>query len=318
MARIRCIKPEFWTSEQVGACSLGARLLFIGMWNFCDDNGIHQASPIRLKAEVFPMDDCTKDQVSSWVSELASAGLLNEYQVGGTPYWQVTGWKHQKIDKPTYKFPHPNGAIPVSPDRPEPKSPLRNNSRDRRELMALVCERDGSTCAYCGADDRSALELDHIIAVERGGGDDMGNLCAACSSCNRSKGVLSVLEFAARRNLSIVDMSPIIRRHVDETSPPEGKGREGSGKEGMSEAVSFVFEGSVIRLTKKDFETWHSSFSAIPDLRAELTSIDAWLMERGRTKDWFGAAAGMLSNKQQKIISAKSSKLPINQHILRV
>ena len=41
MARIRTIKPEFWTSEQVVDCSPTARLLFIGLWNFCDDGGVH-------------------------------------------------------------------------------------------------------------------------------------------------------------------------------------------------------------------------------------------------------------------------------------
>jgi len=34
MARIRTIKPEFWTAEQVMELSRDARLLFIGMWNF--------------------------------------------------------------------------------------------------------------------------------------------------------------------------------------------------------------------------------------------------------------------------------------------
>ena len=48
MARIRTVKPEFWTSEQVAECTPIARLAFIGIWNFCDDNGIHPASIKRL------------------------------------------------------------------------------------------------------------------------------------------------------------------------------------------------------------------------------------------------------------------------------
>ncbi len=44
MARIRSIKTEFWTAEQVMECSPIARLLFIGMWNFCDDGGNHPAT----------------------------------------------------------------------------------------------------------------------------------------------------------------------------------------------------------------------------------------------------------------------------------
>lgn len=107
MARIRSIKPEFWTSEQVAECSPTARLLFVGLWNFADDAGRHQASTKRLKMEVFPGDTCSDSEVAAWVAELVRVGLLFEYEVQGETYWQVTGWHHQKIDKPTVKYPAP-------------------------------------------------------------------------------------------------------------------------------------------------------------------------------------------------------------------
>lgn len=107
MARIRTIKPEFWASEQIMECSPTARLLFIGMWNFCDDGGNHSASVKTIKAEVFPGDDIGIDVVSGLVSELVSQGLLFEYEVAGKHYWHVTGWHHQKIEKPTVKHPEP-------------------------------------------------------------------------------------------------------------------------------------------------------------------------------------------------------------------
>jgi hypothetical protein len=56
-SRMRTVKPEFWTSEQVVECSPNARLLFIGLWNFCDDSGIHPAATKRLKRDVFPADN---------------------------------------------------------------------------------------------------------------------------------------------------------------------------------------------------------------------------------------------------------------------
>lgn len=107
MARIRTVKPEFFTSEQVAECSPNARLLFIGMWCFCDDQGVHPASTARLKMEVFPGDDLTKSQIADMVAELVAHGLLQEYDVEGQKYWLVTGWKHQKIDKPSRKYPLP-------------------------------------------------------------------------------------------------------------------------------------------------------------------------------------------------------------------
>ncbi|STV36571.1 primosomal protein I [Klebsiella pneumoniae] len=45
MARIRTVKPEFWTDEKVVECSIPARLLFIGLFNFANDNGMPERSP---------------------------------------------------------------------------------------------------------------------------------------------------------------------------------------------------------------------------------------------------------------------------------
>ncbi len=108
MSRIRTIKPEFWTSEQVISCSPHARLLYIGLWNFCDDNGVHPASLVRIKAEIFPGDDFSTSAIHQWIDQLISNNLLCAYSDGDKPYWLVTGWKnHQRIDKPNYRYPLP-------------------------------------------------------------------------------------------------------------------------------------------------------------------------------------------------------------------
>lgn len=98
MARIRTIKPEFWTSEQVTECSLSARLLFIGMWNFADDGGNLAASVKTAKMQIFPADNI---DIAPLVHELLSVGLLVEYHVNGRNYWHITGWKHQQINRPS-------------------------------------------------------------------------------------------------------------------------------------------------------------------------------------------------------------------------
>jgi len=105
MARIRSIKPEFWSSEQVVECSPTARLLFIGLWNFCDDGGNHPASTKTLKMEVFPGDCFPDSAIKTMVEELLEHGLLVEYVVDNKSYWHVTGWHHQKIEKPNKKYP---------------------------------------------------------------------------------------------------------------------------------------------------------------------------------------------------------------------
>lgn len=135
MARIRTIKPEFWTSEQITECSPSARLLFIGLWNFCDDSGIHPANSKRLLMEVFPAGDFTRIEVDGFIGELIQHGLLTQYSVEDTQYWIVTGFtKHQKIDQPTHRFPHPDGVIPANARRLNSANKGSNSSNNRRAL----------------------------------------------------------------------------------------------------------------------------------------------------------------------------------------
>lgn len=130
MARIRTTKPEFWTSQQVVGCSMNARLLFIGLWNFCDDHGIHPAEPKRLKMEVFPGDDCTIEQIADWIGELVQADLLREYEADGRRYWLVTGWHHQRIDRPSYKHP-----LPPANDSANAQGILDEHSSNNRRTL---------------------------------------------------------------------------------------------------------------------------------------------------------------------------------------
>lgn len=120
MARIRSIKPEFWTSEQVMECQPLARLLFIGIWNFCDDGGNHPASEKTIKAQVFPGDDIDSTTIRLLLDELSKNGLLSFYGDSGRTYLHVNGWHHQKIDKKTFKFPRfPGAENSDTPEKPQ-------------------------------------------------------------------------------------------------------------------------------------------------------------------------------------------------------
>lgn len=45
----------------------------------------------------------------------------------------------------------------------------------------FVLDRDGWVCAYCN---RDADTVDHVLAKNNGGTDDVSNLVAACRECN--------------------------------------------------------------------------------------------------------------------------------------
>jgi hypothetical protein len=113
MARIRSIKPEFWTDEKVVAISPLARLVFIGLWNFVDDYGRAPYSPARLKMQILPADPA---DILEILGEIRRASLITVYQVDGKEFLEVSGFvKHQKVDKRAASK-HP--APPISPESP--------------------------------------------------------------------------------------------------------------------------------------------------------------------------------------------------------
>lgn len=127
MARIRSIKPEFWSSEQVMECSTTARLLFIGLWNFCDDAGNHTLSIKTIKAEIFPADEIDLATIQRLLDELSSNELIVYYAHENKHFLHVTGWQHQKIEKPTVKHP------PYNPEKSVPsRRPVADQSTPER------------------------------------------------------------------------------------------------------------------------------------------------------------------------------------------
>lgn len=107
MARIRTIKPEFWTDEKLVECTPVARLLFIGLLNFADDNGNLTDSSVRIKMQIFPADTI---DVLPLLKELITHGLLSEYSVNCNKYLHIKGFKsHQVINRPS------KSAIPEPP-----------------------------------------------------------------------------------------------------------------------------------------------------------------------------------------------------------
>lgn len=74
-------------------------------------------------------------------------------------------------------------------------------AEDWQIIRAIVFERDGYACFYCGADKK--LEGDHIIPLSRGGSNVPANIATACRACNLSKGTKSLEEWQA--NLASTD-----------------------------------------------------------------------------------------------------------------
>lgn len=106
--RARNIKPGFFLNDQLGECSIAARLAFIGLWAVADREGRLVYRPKRLRAEIFPYDDVDMAQL---VGELERNELVVIYEVEGVQYlWIPNFRKHQTV--------HPNEQESVLPPCP--------------------------------------------------------------------------------------------------------------------------------------------------------------------------------------------------------
>ncbi len=114
--RIRTIKPEFWTSITIARLPFTARLTFIGLWNYVDDEGRGVDDGRLIKAALWPLDDViSPDTIEQFMVFLAVEGLIDRYEVGGLRYFSVTSWsEHQSISKPRpSKLPEPSSGTPT-------------------------------------------------------------------------------------------------------------------------------------------------------------------------------------------------------------
>jgi|GEM_PF-941252 len=108
MARIRTIKPEFFTSEDIVRLSPLARLFYIGLWCEADREGRLTWKPFTLKLRYLPADPVDIDEISS---ELINNKLLITYKVDNEEYAFIPKFlKHQVINmkEAQSKIPYPN------------------------------------------------------------------------------------------------------------------------------------------------------------------------------------------------------------------
>lgn len=229
MARIRTIKPEFWTDEKIVQLPYEARLLFIGMWNFCDDEGYLWNEPERIRMQVLPNDDV---DISGIIDLLCASGFIESYITDDDRrYIKIAHFSdHQKVDHPT------KSKIFRESSR---KSTIPANVR-RLVAKKYGCKQGESIeveCYYCGSPGRinwwntnkgkpnpwvsfSQLELDHLHPESKGGETTVDNIVLSCRECNRSKHDKDLMRFV------------VSSREDSRTLAPEGKGMEGNGMEG--------------------------------------------------------------------------------------
>lgn len=140
--RIRSIRPEFWSSEDIASLSWEHRLIYIGLWSYVDDNGVGRDNAKLIAADLFPLEDVPPVMsIHGALSEYSKRGMITRYTVDGKPYLHVSEFlTHQKINRPSdgrYPLPtSPNavihGALTEGSVRAQPEMPLGEGEKGRR------------------------------------------------------------------------------------------------------------------------------------------------------------------------------------------
>lgn len=125
MARIRTIKPTFFTSLTVAGLTPEQRLTFIGLWTHVDDEGRCVDDARLIKAALWPLDDRTAADVDTDLWALTEASLIVRYVLSERSYLAVRNWgEHQRINRSTTSnLPDPEEGAP----RPVPPRPTCGN-----------------------------------------------------------------------------------------------------------------------------------------------------------------------------------------------
>lgn len=110
MARIRTVKPEFWTDEKTGPMSGQAKCLFLGLLNLADDYGVVEYRPGEWKVKIFPYDSNTTPVVVEKIlgDELLPSSAVEVFSYvypDATPplrFLFIRNFcKHQVVNKPS-------------------------------------------------------------------------------------------------------------------------------------------------------------------------------------------------------------------------
>ncbi len=109
--RKRMIDPEFWLDEELASIAPTARLLYIGLWNLCDDNyATLPNKPSWIKVQIFPYQSVNIPQL---LNELSKIGKIVKFTSDKQEFWYVKNFfKYQRVEKPSKaKYPKYLGVV---------------------------------------------------------------------------------------------------------------------------------------------------------------------------------------------------------------
>jgi hypothetical protein len=94
MARIRTIKPEFFSSEDIVTMTPLSRLFYVALWCESDREGRLDWKPNTFKIRYFAGDNC---DLMAMAKELIDRELIVLYEVEGKKYAEIPTFKEHQV-----------------------------------------------------------------------------------------------------------------------------------------------------------------------------------------------------------------------------
>lgn len=276
MARSRNIKPGFFTNDELAECSPHARLLFAGLWTIADKEGRLDDRPKKVKALVLPFDNVDCDEL---LQQLHDRKFIQRYQVQDGAYIQITNWKkHQN--------PHCKEAPSEIPEYCEADTKQEEEQvKEDESTMQVQCNSGANEHQVI---DKHEAQLEHSASTVQ---EPVENNLNPADSFN-----------LIPDSLILIPDSVVNTQAADAPCPEDGNVHQMASR--------YAFEGNVVRLNQKDFDSWKALFTNI-DLVAELTRLDLEFTHE-KPKNWFSTASAKL-NYQNKNAIRQPVKRAVNE-----
>ncbi|MBJ9866310.1 hypothetical protein [Citrobacter amalonaticus] len=276
MARSRNIKPGFFTNDELAECSPHARLLFAGLWTIADKEGRLDDRPKKVKALVLPFDNVDCDEL---LQQLHDRKFIQRYQVQDGAYIQITNWKkHQN--------PHCKEAPSEIPEYYE--ADIKQEEEQVKEDESTMQVQCNSCANEHQVIDKPEEQLEHGASMVQ---EPVENNLNPADSFN-----------LIPDSLILIPDSVVNTQAADATCSEDGNVHQMASR--------YAFEGNVVRLNQKDFDSWKALFTNI-DLVAELTRLDLEFTHE-KPKNWFSTASAKL-NYQNKNAIRQPVKRAVNE-----
>ena len=262
MAKIRGVKPDYWTDEDIVELSIPARLLFIGLWNYACDNGHLQDKPKQIKMRIFPGDDVNATEL---LRELADKGSIQRGD-GWITIPNLT--KHQKPDRRYFATCERVDCLPP---------PETVSQRESRRVHAVQPTGTPSAHAVCTPGAHVDGDGDGEVMVSGGDGDSPGELTPAETPRPDVEQICEHLASAIEANGS---NRPTITAKW-RTSARLMLDKDGRTKEEIHGAIDWC---------QRD-EFWRSNILSLPTLREKYEQLRLQAQRKhggtgSRTEEW--------------------------------